>query len=457
MADMMLLLNTKMSVVAEVTPGTAVAEDGDGAFTFTADELAFNLAKEMIEDDSITGSFTKLAPQAGRYNPNLGFTVKFQARGKGTKTVPEWALFLESIMGQQNANTDNAVKSTPTPTTYKVTTNVANDFDKGQLVMINDEIVRINDIATEELTLFPPLSATPTALDDIYAGISWMLSSSSWTTFTAYAYFKSKTGRVRRLRYVGCRATSCTITLEVGQIIQMSFTVVAQDVLFDNTAQAVTPVYDDTTKPLMCKGLEGQTIFSAVAKGTPTQTETIITAPNFRTRIGDYIVLDVGTGVYETKAISNVSGDEGADQILTHESVSVAASANDVIYIIHTACGYVTGTLEIVIEMKEEPDDCMFASSGFSGRTFTSRSVNISRSPYFEDWSEFLMHENVIGSILQVVAGDTANNILAIHIPNQIVGEASLTTDAKMSVDVSAMAVKDAILGNDHELVIATF
>jgi hypothetical protein len=457
MADMMILRNTKMSIVEEVTEGAAVAESANGAFYFTADELGINIDKETIEDGSITGSMTKLAPFSGRYNEDLGFTVKLQMRGKGTLAAPEWGLFMKSIMGQQNANTDNAVKATPTPTTTVITANVPNDFDEGQLLKINDEVIRLDDISAEVLTMSPPLSTTPTALDDIFAGISWMLSSSAWPTFTAYVYFTSKTGRTRRCRYVGCRATSMTLTMEVGQIIQMTYTVVAQDVLLDNTAQAVTPAYDSTTKLLICKGIEGKALFSAVASGVPTQVQTILVAPNFRARIGDYIVIDVGSSVYETALILSVSGDEGEAQTIGHASVSVAASATDTVYIIHTACGYVTGTLEIAIEMEESPDDCMFASSGYSGRTFTARSVNITRQPYFEDWGEFLMRDEVIGSLLEVVAGDSENNIFCAYVPNQITGEVSLTTDEKMMVDVTSMGVKDTVLGNDHEIVFATF
>lgn len=447
------LKNTKMAVVDEVAEGTAIAEDAAGALYFVADGLEFNLDAEMLESDEITNSLTETAPQKGMDSEDLGFSVSMNIRGKGTKTSPGFAIFLKSIMGLQNANTDNAVKAAPAPTTDIVTANAANDFDEGQLLLINDDIVRLTDIATEVLSLFPPLTATPVALDDIFAGISWMLASSDHPTFTSYIYFKN----TLRLRYAGCRAVNCEMSFEVGQYTKMAFTVKALSALYDRTASVITSTYDDTTKPLVCKGISSKTVLSAVAKGAPTQVQTILTAPNFQVVVGDYIVLDIGAGIYETRLISGVTGTEGADQTLAHASATAAATATETVYIVHTACAYIGETLTLTIEMEDVAEKCMIAESGFSGRSFTGRKVNISRSPFFRNWQEFLIRDNIIGSLLQITLGDDANNIFTVLIPNQVTGEVSLTTDELMKVDVTSQAVKGATLGNDHELVIATF
>jgi hypothetical protein len=457
--DPMILRNTKMSVVKETIEGTAVAETANGAFIFLADELAFNLDKDMVESDEITGSLTETEPQPGMFSEDLGYTVKFYIKGAGTtKSAPEYALFMESIFGQQNANTDDTVAAAPAPTTTEFTANSgSNDFDEGQLVRINDEIVRLDDITGEALTCFPPLTTTPIALDDIEAGISWMLSSDSHPTFTSYIYFKSKSGRERRLRYDGCRVVNCTMNFEVGTHATLTFTIKSLNPVYDDTAQAVTPVYETTLKPLMCTGIDGKTIFTATAKGVPTQTETILTAPPFQVAQNDYIIIDVGSSVFETVLISDVAGNEGDDQTLTHASVSVAASAGDTVYVVHTACAHVRETLEIAIEMEDVAEKCMFASSGYTGRSFTKRMVNITVAPFFEGWQEFLIRDEVLGSAYQIVCGTVDTNIFTVYIPNQITGETSLNADDLMGVDVTKKAVRDAVLGNDHEIVAAVF
>ena len=449
------LKNTMMSFVDEVTEGTAVAEAAAGACIFTADGLEFNISREMIESDEITGSLTETAPIPGMYSDDMGFSVTMNIRGKGTKSAPEWAIPMKSIMGIQNANTDEVVKAAPAPTTTVFTSNVgANDLDEGQLVLINDEVVRLVDITGQVFTVFPALTTTPIALDDIFAGISWMLASDDHPSFTTYIYFDNN---LLRLRYAGCKTTNCEMSFEVGQIAKMAFTVKALTPTFDRTASVVTQVYDETTRPLMCLDITSKTLFAAVAKGTPTQIQTIITAPSFRARIGDTITIDVGAGVYETVAITGVTGSEGTDQTIAHASVSVAATTAETVYITHSLCAFTRDQLTVSIEIGDEAEKCMVSSSGFSGRAFLSRKVNIKRTPFFLDWQEFLLRDNVIGSELQVVLGDDANNIFCLHIPNQITGEASLTTDELMKVDVSSQAVKDATLGNDHEIVIAVF
>ena len=67
------------------------------------------------------------------------------------------------------------------------------------------------------------------------------------------------------------------------------------------------------------------------------------------------------------------------------------------------------------------------------------------------------MRDNVVSAELMIQVGSTAANIVNVYIPNLVISEASLTTDPLMKVDTTAMAVRDTVLGNDHELVIAAF
>jgi len=455
MSGTIALRNTKMSAIIETVEGTPQAETAASAFITNEDGIEFNLGREMIANMGMTGSLTESAPAAGMYSEDLGLTTTINMRGTGTIAKPEWAVFMQSIMGSESANTDGVIDLAST-TTNIIEKSGGGDIEIGQQVYFPTqvEISRVITSPAGSFTIWPPLTTTPSEDDTFIAGFNWLLTSDDYPSFTSYSYFDG----LLRLVLAGCKTVNLECKFAVGQIATMAFTVKAITApTHDHVAQAVTPIYDDTTKPLMCLGITSKTILSGVAQGTPTQIETVLTAPTYQVLIGDTITLDVGAGVYETVAITGVSGVEGANQTLDHDSVSVAASADDIVYITHDQCAYTAEELALTIEITDVAQKCMVSSSGFVGRAFTKRVVNISRSPFFTSWQEFLMRDGVIGSALWITLGDEDNNIVSFHIPNQVSVEVDLTTDELMSVDVTGQGVKDALLGDNHEISIAAF
>jgi len=462
MAEKLVVLqNTKMSIEEETVEGTAVVETANGALLLHSDGAEFNLERDLVENAFMTGSLSKTAPAAGMWSDDLGPTIPTLIRGVGTLGThgPDWHLLMKSLMGTELRAEAGVVDAGSTALIIQVKSGCASPaIIPGMLLYFptQGEIRRIATYSAPAITLDIPLSSIPAEDDLIKTGVNWMLSSSDFPSFTAYTYFDGP----KRLRYAGCKCTNWEATFEVGQNVPMTFASKALSALYDNTAQAITPNYDTTTKPLMCLGIDGLNMFTryeGTASGTPSATETILATPAFDVGVGDEIQIEVSAGVWETKSISVVSGDAGSNITLTHAAVSIAASADDTVYILRGACAAVGDTLTVTVEMESEFENCMAANYGKKSQAITGRTVTLAKTPYFKSWQEFLMRDNVIGSGFMITLGDELLNIMAIYVSNQINTEVSLSTDALMKNDTTSRGVIDATLGNDHEIVIATF
>ncbi len=453
MGQLTILRNTKIAIVEETTEGTLATELASSALAFREDGISVNIGRELLEEGFITGSLSETAPRAGMWADDLGWTLPTYARGKGTLTTkPDFSTALKSLMGSEAINTDDTVAASPTPkpTIFTVT---GHDFTLGQLILVDSEPTRIVGISSDEITVWPPLSAAPSASDSVEVGINWMLASTGHPTFSSYLYFDGS----KRLALAGCRTNSLEINFEVGQQCKMEFGIVSLVPTTDYTAQAVTPVLDTVTQPPICLGMELKVYYAGTTSGTPTTTSTILAAPNFDVAIDDLIFIDTGSITWEQATVSAVSGNPGSNITLTHSAVTTAASGGVTVYIARKKCAGIGDTLSISVELETEFQKCMQASSGKSGSIPTGRKVTLSKSPYFMSWQEILIRNEVIGSELMILLGDTADNKFCTYMPNIINTEVSLEMENFMRVGVSSQAVVDSTLGNDHELVMATF
>lgn len=457
MGNTVILRNTKCAIVEETTEGTLATETDVCAVLPRDEAIEINIGREFNEEGFLTGSFTKSAGTAGMWDDGVGWTYKTYARGVGTLTTrPDFGYALKNIMGAENINTNDTVAAT-TPKTGSFTAGSgSNDLTEGQLIMHEDgDIVRVTDIATELISVWPPFPATPVSTDVIYAGQNYMLASSGHTTLSSFLHLTGP----KRFTFAGGRVNQLDVTFEVGQSVMMDFTIAALTPAYDHTAQSVTPVVDTETEPPVCLGIDADIMFSAIASGTPTTTETIITAAaDFDVTANvDYISIDVGTDEWETVLITNVSGNPGAAITLTHAAVSVAASATDTVYVTRKNCAEKGASVSISITMEQEFKQCMGESSGKSGSVFTGRMVTINATPYFDDLGPLLRRDDVVGASMTMKVGSTVGNIFACHIPNLITKTVGISLANLSTLDVESQAVRDSTLGNDHEIVFATF
>lgn len=447
--------NSTFAAITEVTEGTAVAETDVSAFLVRQEGASINLSRELIEKYFMTGSLTKTAPQVGMYG-EIGLTMPTMARGKGTLTAPDYAVFMKSLFGTQAANTDGVVDAGSTCENIVIKSG-AGDIDVGQLVYFPDSsfVTRcITSTAGVSFTVSPPLPAVPSEDDDIIAGINWMLASSAHPSFTTYAYYSGD----KRCRMAGNKTTSWTANFVVGDTVDMEFTTQALSITPDYTAQAVTPVTDTATLPLVCLGVDLEVYLEGTTTGTPTTTETILLAPTYDVTTDDSILIEVSAGVWETKAISNVSGNAGGNITLTHAAVSIAAGSGDTVKIKRVECANVGDTLSINMTAALTAEMCMAASWGKKSQSQTDRLVEISDTPYFKSWGPVLMRDAGTGSAVKIMLGDTLDNMFAVYIAKRVYTDVSVETGDELGkYSTTSWAVADAELGNDYEIQVAAF
>lgn len=453
--------NMKLSAILEDVEGTPKAETAASAVLLGADGAEFDLTKDMNDNPFMTGSLSQVAAKPSMWSDSMGVSTNTLLRGKGTLTQPDNSVFLTSLFGTQTSTADGVIDALSTTDVIQIKSGAA-ALVLGQLVYFPEQqfISRVVALAAGQFSIWPPLPDTPDEDDVIDSGFNWMLSSSAHPAFTCYGYFDGG----KRIRLSGCKTNNGEFTFEVGAYAKCAFTSPALDALLDYTAQTVTPEYDTTTEPLTCLGIDMSTRYAGIAKGVPTTTQTILTAPSYDVAVGDSISIDVGAGVWETVAVTVVSGNAGADTTLTHAAVTVAASAEDVVYITRSACAQVGDTLTITIDTPSEFKRCMVPSSGKTAQYKTERMVTIAATPYFQSWQEFYLRDNVVSSGFMVTLGSrdsvgdlVSDSIMCFYVPNKINTEVSLTTDMLMKIDVTSQASVDAVLGNDHEIVCASF
>ena len=300
------------------------------------------------------------------------------------------------------------------------------------------------------------MSDAPAEAAPIYAGTNFMLLDSDWPTFSGLVQFDAGT-TTKLIKYTGCRCTQMTATFEPGQRVPLDFTFLSISPEYDNdTTVDFAGSLDTTTRFLTCLGVDVSATFAGVAKGTPTVTETILSAPSFGVAIGDEILLETATE-WETATITVVSGNAGEDITLTHTAVTAAVDAADVVYVRRKKCAAIGDSLTITVEMETELINCMAETYGKSGIEFNGRMVTIEKNPWFQDWQEFLLRDNAVGSELTVYMGTETGKIMTWYLPNIQNTEVSINNDAIRRNEVTAIANKDTRIGNKNEIIIANF
>ncbi len=459
------LRSQRISIEEETTEGTPVAETANGAMVVSEAGAAFNLERESIPSNMMTGSFSKDAPEPGMWSDDLGVVLPTKMRGIGTLATngPDWQMPAKSAFGSEYRAEAGTINVGATAITIPVKTGGASPALKAGLLIYfptQGEIRRITAYSAPNMTLGVPLSSIPSEDDTFVPGVNWLLDSSpSKPIYTVYGYFGEN--HDVRVRLTSCKTSQMKLNMTVGGHCDMEFTAKARDPYYDRTAQAITPTYDRTTPELVCLDMNGWTRVSGTITGVPTTTETVLLAPNFDVRVGDYIQVDTGSSVWQTKLISAVSGNAGGNITITHAALSAAGTATETAYILRTACADVGETLAITMDTPVESKKCMFSTYGKLGLASMDRNITIESEPFFQSWEQFLMRDNAVGMGLMAILGDIdnddQNNIVAVYVSKKVVQTVSLNNNDIMTQSVSSMAAKDATLGDEYEFVMAAF
>lgn len=459
------LRSLRVSIEEETTEGTPVAETANGAMVVSGAGAEFKIPRDYLQSNGLTGSFTKSAGVAGMYGDDMGVILPARFRGVGTLGAngPDWQMPAKSAFGSEYRMEAGVVDAGATAITIPVKSGAASPVVKAGLLLYfptQGEVRRVSAYSAPNITLETPLSSIPSEDDTFISTVCWLLTSSpDHPIATVYGYYGES--QDMRIRMTSCKTSQMKFTAKVGGYCDLVFTMLAMEPLQDNTAQAITPAYDNTTEEIVCLGVDGFGKVSGVITGVPTTTETVLLAPNYDVRVGDYIIVDVGSSVWETKLISAVSGNAPGNLTLTHAALSGAGTATETCYILRTVCAEYGETLDITMDCPVKSKKCMGATYGKSGLASVDRNITIAAEPYFESWEQFLMRDNAVGMGMLAVFGDVDNddqgNIVALYISKKVVTDVSINNNDIMTQSVSSMATKDATLGDEYEFVMAAF
>lgn len=459
------LRSQRISIEEETTEGTPVAETANGAMVVSEAGAEFKIPREYLQSNMMTGSFTKDAGEAGMYSDDMGVILPTKLRGVGQLGAngPDWQMPAKSAFGSEYRMEAGVVDTGATAITIPVKSGAASPAVKAGLLLYfptQGEVRRVSAYSAPNITLETPLSAIPSEDDTFISTVCWLLSSSpDHPIATVYGYYGES--QDMRVRLTSCKTTQMKLTANVGGYCDLVFTMMALEPLQDNTSQAITPNYDDTTPELVCLDVNGWGKVSGVITGTPTTTETVLLAPNYDVRVGDSIIVDTGSSVWETKLISAVSGNAGSNITITHAALSGAGTATETCYILRSICADYGETLDVTMDCPVEAKKCMGETYGKSGLASVDRNITIETEPYFESWEQFLMRDNAVGmgmlAIFGDISGDDQGNIVALYISKKIVTDVSINNNTLMTQSVSSMAAKDATLGDEYEMVLAAF
>jgi hypothetical protein len=454
----------RISIEEESTEGTPVAETANGAMLVSGEGAQIILDRDWLQANMMSGSFTTPTGVPGMWGDNIGAVLPTKLRGIGTLGAygPDWQMPMKSGLGSELAATSGTIDTGATAISIPVKTG-GGSLQAGMLLYFptQGEVRRVSAYSSPTITLDVPLSAIPSEDDDFKCGRQWLPTSDpDHPIFTLYAYFGASWDM--RCRFTSCKTSQIKLSATNGGYCDMEFTCIALEPTYDYTAQAVTPNYDDTTPYLTCLNMQGWQRMAGTITGVPTTTETVLLAPNFDVRKGqDYIQVDTGSGVWETKLISDISGDAPGNLTISHAELSGAGTATETAYILRSGCADFGSELELTIDTPVAAKECMYQTYGKAGLVSMDRNITITRTPYFESWEQFLMRDNAVGmsimSIFGNISGDDQNNIVAVWIGKAVNTAVSINNDDLMTNSVTSMACKDAVLGNDFEIVIAAF
>lgn len=464
--------NMDFYVVKEATEGTLIAHTGaTDAISITEDDLELNLNRNLLDPGYLTSSLGASAPQPGMWADDLGGQVGFYARGGASSPRPDYHVFLECLFGDEQSQAADTVAA-GTLTTDEFTVTDDSKHEAGNLIRVQTaptvfSIANVLTVPTGKLTVWPPLLESPAASDAIQAAYTYKLLDTGHPTMSMYSFFEPAGANQPRLAYAGCRPRTMSMNFTVGERIPMIFSFSGLTPYRDYTQDTQTPTYQTSPNPLITLGINGSFIYAATVTGSPSTTSTPISYPAFETAVGDYICVNVGSGVYEWRAITGVTGNAGASTVTIANTVdfSGAATLGETCYIRRVAgCAELGDSFDLTFEVEWLPINCITAQYGKLASTFGKRTITLNKNTYFRSWQEYMLRDGVVGAELLIVAGDlnnpnagTANNIMALYMPNVINTEPSLALDNLIMNPTAMQAVRGTMANNEEEIIMALF
>jgi hypothetical protein len=405
------------------------------------------LGRTIVDRNLMTGNLDSLGHMVTGYDATATFTTEL--KGSGTHGVaPETGDMFKNVFGAESVGIAGTVAASPSPTTTGCTTTsdttVAGHIARVETAGTLHEYVRVLTSAAHAHTWWPPTTVAPDSGDDWFPGVAYLLKSAR-TDFTSGCIAAYPGGSGLKIVMPGARG-KCKIRLKVNEPAYVDWEFKSLWYTIEQAAQ-LTTTPDVTYKPPICKGIITYWYYDGVGAAGSTTTSTVVSAtPPWEATTDDYLIIDVGSSVYETQKIT---GWTFATQTATTSAFGGALSAGEDCYLRRNM---EINNLEISIDPGWEMANVSSATYGHKAQVATNRKVTVDFEKYFKSDYEYLMRDNLMAVEIWAILGTISGRIIALNCPNVLYRDVSHNSDALSMVSVSAQSYMNSVAGNDTVL-----
>lgn len=313
------------------------------------------------------------------------------------------------------------------------------------------ETRQIKMVSAGIVTWFPPVSAAPATAANFYPGVSYLLSStySDYKSGSAFFYFPNG----EKLVLSGLRGNPVfTLGIREPMLIDFEFTGIKAPATSKADVGYTWAPPDFAVIPEVCLAVEMRAYIPALIKTGSSTTSVLLknldgSASAFEaTNTVDKLIVDVGSGVYETKTITTWNYDT---QTAIVPTLGGAPAADANAYIQRTIC--VPKTLTIDPGHVFTLIECMSATDGWVSQHITDRKPKITWDEYFKSFIGYRLLQQAAFVEFWAVLGDTRGNKIALCIPNVFRQEYELDLGGEFGmVKMTAGAYANDATGNNE-------
>jgi hypothetical protein len=414
------LSNCKAAYREETTEGTAPADSATGSeIVLRKDAVSWGFDREIIDRPLMRGHLSKPAPLTGMIS-EAALTLPVYMHGGASGEDPDYGLVQKHCWGGRSVGVDGTVSASPSPTTTSCTLSGAT-ISAGHIARFpigsGYEYARILTESSGAITFWPPLTAAPSSSDTVNAGTAYLLKSAIADFSSGSAYFYNDSGPKRWI-YSGLKGNAKYV-FAVGQPVTIDFEMIGTGYdTPDYTAIGYTWTDPGDPLPPRCLGITIDVLYKGtVASGSSTTAVKVspYTGPGLEAEIGDDLVIDVGSSVYETVDITGVTN-SGVDPVTLGHAAVTAATEDLPAYIRRSIC---LDALEMTVGNEKVVDNCMSSTNGPHKIFNVDRTVRVANSgKRFKDFWDLLARDQGNTYVdIWIIVGSTANNIQVINIP----------------------------------------
>jgi hypothetical protein len=452
---------TKTAFKLEAVYGTAPTDTASDAIIPELGTTLSGFSRDWQEDNSQTGSLDHFKPHdGGPAEPGVDLTMK--VHGSGTHgTAPDIGQLLQTSFGIESLSTAGTIDVAPAPTTtaFDLATGTApvGHVLEVELTTGNFYPVLVKTNVAGSITVWPPLPSAPVGGENVYAGVSYLLTSddSLMKSGSHFEYFQNG----EKCVHSGLKG-NVIFTAAIRQPFM------AQFVLQGTVAPDETPGAIGYTPAPVGFGEKYHTIrgvlfrayyVAAVGSGATTEIVPLTFADGTTSQFQangsdangiDRLIVDVsGAGGWENQPLKNFTYSTQTGVVDAADAFSGAPAEGNTAYIEKVFCLNDTITFDVGHTVTRL--DCQTSDSSWNGQQFTDRMPAIDWSQYFRDLTEYSLLKQADFVDMWYGVGPVGSRVY-VNIPNLFRQEHEIDLGGEYGIiSMTGGGYTNTVTGND--------